>query len=239
MTMQKNNRERNNAPQRPSAAGKGREGRNAGKPQEAAVAQTKAQAKAARDDAALQQEVDRTVEALRRGGLVLYPTDTVWGLGCDATNAEAVERIYRLKRSENKKSMLVLCATADMVVRYVDKAPAIAFEVMELATSPLTAILPGATGLAANLIPDEGTLGVRIPDHAFCQRMLRAFGRPVVSTSANISGEATPARLQEVAREIVDGVDFVVNPRFEGHPTRKASSIIAFGEGCEVKIIRK
>ena len=193
MTMQKNNRERNNAPQRPSAAGKGREGRNAGKPQEAAVAQTKAQAKAARDDAALQQEVDRTVEALRRGGLVLYPTDTVWGLGCDATNAEAVERIYRLKRSENKKSMLVLCATADMVVRYVDKAPAIAFEVMELATSPLTAILPGATGLAANLIPDEGTLGVRIPDHAFCQRMLRAFGRPVVSTSANISGEATPA----------------------------------------------
>ena len=239
MTMQKNNRERNNAPQRPSAAGKGREGRNAGKPQEATVAQTKAQAKAARDDAALQQEVDRTVEALRRGGLVLYPTDTVWGLGCDATNAEAVERIYRLKRSENKKSMLVLCATADMVVRYVDKAPAIAFEVMELATSPLTAILPGATGLAANLIPDEGTLGVRIPDHAFCQRMLRAFGRPVVSTSANISGEATPARLQEVAREIVDGVDFVVNPRFEGHPTRKASSIIAFGEGGEVKIIRK
>ena len=239
MTMQKNNRERNNAPQRPSAAGKGREGRNAGKPQEAAVAQTKAQAKAARDDAALQQEVDRTVEALRRGGLVLYPTDTVWGLGCDATNAEAVERIYRLKRSENKKSMLVLCATADMVVRYVDKAPAIAFEVMELATSPLTAILPGATGLAANLIPDEGTLGVRIPDHAFCQRMLRAFGRPVVSTSANISGEATPARLQEVAREIVDGVDFVVNPRFEGHPTRKASSIIAFGEGGEVKVIRK
>ncbi|WP_367183516.1 L-threonylcarbamoyladenylate synthase [uncultured Alistipes sp.] len=237
--MQKNNRERNNAPQRPSAAGKGREGRNAGKPQEAVVAQTKAQAKAARDDAALQQEVDRTVEALRRGGLVLYPTDTVWGLGCDATNAEAVERIYRLKRSENKKSMLVLCATADMVVRYVDKAPAIAFEVMELATSPLTAILPGATGLAANLIPDEGTLGVRIPDHAFCQRMLRAFGRPVVSTSANISGEATPARLQEVAREIVDGVDFVVNPRFEGHPTRKASSIIAFGEGGEVKIIRK
>ena len=239
MTMQKNNRERNNAPQRPSAARKGREGRNAGKPQEATVAQTKAQAKAARDDAALQQEVDRTVEALRRGGLVLYPTDTVWGLGCDATNAEAVERIYRLKRSENKKSMLVLCATADMVVRYVDKAPAIAFEVMELATSPLTAILPGATGLAANLIPDEGTLGVRIPDHAFCQRMLRAFGRPVVSTSANISGEATPARLQEVAREIVDGVDFVVNPRFEGHPTRKASSIIAFGEGGEVKIIRK
>lgn len=194
--------------------------------------------KAPRNDAALQQEVDRTVEVLRQGGIILYPTDTVWGLGCDATNAEAVERIYRLKRSENKKSMLVLCGSADMVVRYVDKAPAIAFEVMELATSPLTAILPGAVGLAPNLIPDEGTLGVRIPDHEFCRRMLRAFGKPIVSTSANLSGEATPAGLQEVTREIVDGVDFVVNPRFEGHPTRKASSIIAFGEGSEVKVIR-
>ena len=147
------------------------------------------------------------------------------------------QRIKELE--ENKKSMLVLCASADMIVRYVNKAPGIAFEVMELATSPLTAILPGAAGLAENLIPDEGTLGVRIPDHEFCRRMLRALGRPIVSTSANISGEATPVGLQDVAREIIDGVDFVVNPRFEGKPTRKASSIIAFGEGGEVKIIRE
>lgn len=190
-------------------------------------------------DAELQREVDEAVGVLRTGGIILYPTDTVWGLGCDATDADAVAKIYALKRSENKKSMLVLCGTADMVVRYVDKAPAIAFEVMELATTPLTAILPGAARVAENLIPEEGTLGVRIPDHEFCRRMLRAFGRPVVSTSANVSGEATPAGLQEVAREIVDGVDFVVDPRFEGKPTRKASSIIAFGEGGEVKIIRE
>ena len=187
----------------------------------------------------LQEEVARAVAILREGGIILYPTDTVWGIGCDATNAEAVDRIYRLKRSENKKSMLVLCASADMVVRYVNRAPGIAFEVMEMATTPLTAILPGAAGVAANLIPDEGTLGVRIPDHEFCQRMLRALGRPVVSTSANISGEPTAVGLQDVTREIVDGVDFVVNPRFEGKPTRKASSIIAFGEGGEVKIIRE
>ena len=172
----------------------------------------------------MQREVDEAVRTMRAGGIILYPTDTVWGLGCDATSAAAVERIYRLKRSGNKKSMLVLCASADM---------------MELATSPLTAILPGAAGLAENLIPDEGTLGVRIPDHEFCRRMLRALGRPIVSTSANISGEATPVGLQDVAREIIDGVDFVVNPRFEGKPTRKASSIIAFGEGGEVKIIRE
>lgn len=187
----------------------------------------------------LRREVDEAVRVLREGGIILYPTDTVWGLGCDATNAETVDRIYRLKRSENKKSMLVLCASADMVVRYVNRAPGIAFEVMEMATSPLTLILPGATGVAANLIPDEGTLGIRVPDHEFCRRMLRALQRPVVSTSANISGEATPAGLQEVSREIIDGVDFVVNPRFEGKPTRKASSIIAFGEGGEVRIIRE
>ena len=152
----------------------------------------------------MQREVDEAVRTMRAGGIILYPTDTVWGLGCDATSAAAVERIYRLKRSGNKKSMLVLCASADMIVRYVNKAPGIAFEVMELATSPLTAILPGAAGLAENLIPDEGTLGVRIPDHEFCRRMLRALGRPIVSTSANISGEATPVGLQDVAREIID-----------------------------------
>ena len=188
---------------------------------------------------ALDQEVAEAVRILRQGGIILYPTDTVWGIGCDATNAEAVDRIYRLKHSENKKSMLVLCASADMVVRYVNRAPGIAFEVMEMATTPLTAILPGAVGVAPNLIPDEGTLGVRIPDHEFCRRMLRALGRPIVSTSANISGQPTAVGLQDVAREIVDGVDFVVNPRFEGKPTRKASSIIAFGEGGEVKIIRE
>ena len=187
----------------------------------------------------LQQEVEATVEVLRKGGIILYPTDTVWGIGCDATDEEAVARIYALKRSENKKSMLVLCGSADMAVRYVNRAPGIAFEVQEMATSPLTLILPGATGVAPNLIPEEGTLGVRVPDHAFCQLLLRGLKRPIVSTSANISGCATPAGLDEVAREIIDGVDFVVNPRFEGHPTRKASSIIAFGEGGEVKVIRK
>lgn len=189
-------------------------------------------------DAALEREAAEAVRILREGGVILYPTDTVWGLGCDATNAAAVQRIYDLKRSENKKSMLVLCASADMVVRYVNRAPAIAFEVMEMASSPLTLILPGAVGVADNLVPDEGTLGVRVPDHKFCQQVLRELGRPIVSTSANVTGEATPVRLQEVAQEIVDGVDFVVNPRFEGRPTRKASAIVAFGEGGEVKVIR-
>ena len=106
----------------------------------------------------MDREIALAIEVLRKGGIILYPTDTVWGIGCDATNEEAVAKIYALKRSEDKHAMLVLCRDADMVVRYVDKAPGIAFEVMEMATKPLTLILPGATGLAKNLIPEENTL---------------------------------------------------------------------------------
>lgn len=186
----------------------------------------------------MDREIALALEVLRRGGIILYPTDTVWGIGCDATNAEAVQRIYDLKQSTDKRSMLVLCKDADMVVRYVNKAPGIAFEVMEMATKPLTLILPGAAGVAANLIPDEGTLGVRVPNHDFCQKLLYKFGKPIVSTSANISGEKTPKNLAEVKKVIIEGVDFVVNPRFQGRPTGAPSSIIAIGEDSEIKIIR-
>ena len=188
----------------------------------------------------MQKAIDQCVEVLRAGGIILYPTDTVWGIGCDATNEEAVQKIYKLKRSEDKHSMLCLCRDADMIVRYVNKAPGIAFEVMEMSEQPLTLILEGAVNVAKNLIPDEGTLGVRVPNHDFCQQLLRKFGKPIVSTSANISGEPTPLKgLKDVAREIIDGVDFVVNPRFQGKPTCKPSAIIAFGERGEVKIIRQ
>lgn len=186
----------------------------------------------------MQKAVDKCVEVLRAGGLILYPTDTVWGIGCDATNEEAVAKVYALKRSEDKHSMLCLMRDADMVVRYVNKAPGIAFEVMELSDKPLTAILPGAVGVASNLIPESKTLGVRVPQHEFCQALLRKFGKPIVSTSANISGEPAAKRLKEVVQEIIDGVDYVVNPRFEGKPTLKPSSIIAFGENNEVEVIR-
>lgn len=188
----------------------------------------------------MEKEIQAVLEILRAGGLILYPTDTVWGIGCDATNEEAVAKVYALKRSENKHSMLVLCRDADMIVRYVNKAPGIAFEVMEMSEKPLTLILEGAVGVAKNLIPEEGTLGVRVPDHEFCRQLLRKFGKPIVSTSANISGEPTPMKgLGEVSREIIDGVDYVVNPRFQGKPTCKPSAIMAFGERGEVTIIRK
>ena len=186
----------------------------------------------------MQRAIEECVEVLKAGGLILYPTDTVWGIGCDATNEAAVEKIYKLKQSEDKRSMLCLMRDADMIVRYVNRAPGIAFEVMELSDKPLTAILPGAVGVAPNLIPETKTLGVRVPQHEFCQALLRKFGKPIVSTSANISGEAAAKHLKDVVQEIIDGVDYVVNPRFNGKPTQKPSAIIAFGEGGEVEIIR-
>ena len=186
----------------------------------------------------MQRAIEECIEVLKAGGLILYPTDTVWGIGCDATNEAAVEKIYKLKQSEDKRSMLCLMRDADMIVRYVNRAPGIAFEVMELSDKPLTAILPGAVGVAPNLIPESKTLGVRVPQHEYCQALLRKFGKPIVSTSANISGEPTAKHLKDVVQEIIDGVDYVVNPRFNGKPTQKPSAIIAFGEGGEVEIIR-
>lgn len=186
----------------------------------------------------MDNEIRQAVEVLRRGGIILYPTDTVWGIGCDATNASAVEKIYRLKRSENKKSMLVLVDSADSAARYVNRAPAVAWELMELSDKPLTLILPGGCGVASNLLPEEGTLGVRVPRHEFCLRLIRRLGRPLVSTSANISGEPAPACYGEIAEEILRGVDMAVNLSFEGEATHKPSSIIMLGEGGEVKIIR-
>ena len=186
----------------------------------------------------IQDEVNRAVELLRKGGIILYPTDTVWGIGCDATNEDAVAKVYALKRSEDKHAMLCLCRDADMIVRYVNRAPGIAFEVMEMSDKPLTAILPGAVGVAPNLIPEARTLGVRVPQHDFCQALLRKFGRPIVSTSANISGEPAPVDFDGIAEEIRAGVDLVVDPRFEGKPTRKPSSIIAIDESGLFKIIR-
>ena len=143
----------------------------------------------------MKDQIARAVQVLRNGGLILYPTDTVWGIGCDATNAKAGDRIYALNRSVNKKSMIVLVGDVDSVGRYVNGAPAVAWDLLETATSPLTLILSGAANVAENLVPDEGTLGVRVPDHEFCRQLLHRFGRPLVSTSANISGEVTPKTL--------------------------------------------
>lgn len=187
----------------------------------------------------MRETVNAAVEILRKGGIIIYPTDTVWGIGCDATNEAAVSKIYELKRSTDKRSMIVLCADLDMAVRYISRPLQIAFEVMELATKPTTVIMPGGVGVAANLIPEEGTLAIRVPDHEFCRALIKRLGRPLVSTSVNISGEAAAKRLKEVSSELIDGVDMVIHPKFEGSPTRQPSSIISFGADSSFKIIRE
>jgi L-threonylcarbamoyladenylate synthase len=187
----------------------------------------------------MKEEIAKAIEVLKRGGLVLYPTDTVWGVGCDATNDEAVARVYALKRSQDKHAMTVLVASVDDVGRYVRRVPEVAWQLLEVADNPLTLILPGGVGVSPGLIPETGTIGIRVPKHEFCTALLRRLGRPLVSTSANISGEPTPLTFETITREIRRGVDLVVAQKFEGHPTRKPSSIIALGEGGEIKIIRE
>lgn len=187
----------------------------------------------------MKDEINRMVEVLKGGGIILYPTDTVWGIGCDATNEEAVNKIYELKQSHNKKGMIVLLDSVDNVARYFSRTPAVAWDLMELADKPLTLILPNAVGVAPNLIPEERTLAVRIPDHEFCRSLVRQLGRPLVSTSANISGEPAPKGFADIDDKIKGGVDAVADIRFEGNPTRQPSSIIALGEGGEVTIIRQ
>lgn len=181
----------------------------------------------------------QAVELLKRGGIILYPTDTVWGIGCDATNEAAIDRIYQLKKSSDKKSMLILLDHLDKVSLYIQKVPEVAWQLFEVADTPLTLILPEGRGVAPNLLPPEGTLAIRIPDHEFCKKVIRKLNRPLVSTSANISGQHTPATFSEISKEIVQGVDLVIDPtQWEGSPTRKASSIISVGIGGEIQVIR-
>ena len=186
----------------------------------------------------MQEEINRAVEVLRKGGIILYPTDTVWGIGCDATNEQAVQNIYDLKGSVNKKGMIVLLDTPAAVGKYIRRVPEVAYDLMELTDKPLTLILDGAVGVAPNLIPEEGSLAVRVPDHEFCRRLVGRLGRPLVSTSANFSGEATPTRFRDIVEGIKEGVDMVIDPKFEGNPTRQASSIMMIKEDGEFKILR-
>lgn len=187
----------------------------------------------------MDQEIIKVAGILRQGGIILYPTDTVWGIGCDATNAEAVEKIYALKHSVNKTSMLVMMDSVDMVARNMGKIPDVAWQLFELSDKPLTLVLPNAMSVAGNLIPEERTLGVRIPKHDFCIKLIRRLGRPVVSTSANISGQPAPSSFDGIDPAIKAGVDYIVPHRWEGNPTGRPSSIIQLGEGGQVKIIRE
>ncbi len=187
----------------------------------------------------MQEDIKKTLEVLKNGGIILYPTDTIWGIGCDATNQEAVKRIYQIKKREDSKSMLVLMENPALLDRYVDEVPDVAWDLVEIATTPLTVIYPKAKNLAQNLIAADGSIGIRFTKEEFTSQLLRRFRRPLVSTSANISGEKSPAFFDQISEEIKEKVDYVVEYRQDDTSEAKPSSIIKLGPGGEIDIIRK
>ena len=172
------------------------------------------------------------------GGLILYPTDTIWGIGCDATNEEAVRRVYELKRRSDHKAMLLLMDSSAKLNYYVQEVPDVAWDLIELADSPLTVIYSGARNVAPNLLAEDGSVGIRIPLEGSCIDLVKRFGRLLVSTSANISGEPSPKNFDEIPQCIKDGVDYIVNPELALESSGKASQIIKVGLDSEIKIIR-
>jgi len=187
----------------------------------------------------MNDDLKKSCEVLRKGGVILYPTDTIWGLGCDATNEEAVKRIYEIKQRSDSKSMLTLIDSPDRLDRYVDDLPEIAQELTECSDKPLTVIYYGAKNLAANLIAPDGTIGIRVTKEEFSQNLCRQFGKPIVSTSANFSGEPSPSNFSEINKEIFRLVDYVVNYRSDEMQKSKPSSIIRLGKNGVIKIIRE
>jgi L-threonylcarbamoyladenylate synthase len=183
------------------------------------------------------EEINKTFDQLQSGNTILYPTDTVWGLGCDATNAAAVAKIYKLKNREESKALICLVSDIDMLERYISAIPAIAYKLLENTDRPTTIIYDNPVGIAENLIAPDRTLAIRIPDNEFCQKLIRKFNRPIVSTSANIAGQPTPKSYKEISPEILKGVDYVVNLHNE-KTASKPSTIIQLRSNGEINIIR-
>lgn len=186
----------------------------------------------------MQEEISKAYEILKEGGIILYPTDTVWGIGCDATNAEAVAKIYKLKQREESKSMIVLMNGEKMIYNVFKEIPEVAWEILDISDKPTTLILDNPRNVAANLIAPDKSLGMRLVKEPFCFKLLERLKKPLVSTSANISGKPTPLTFSEISPEILNGVDYVVNLH-RGNPASKPSSIIKIGNNLQVKVIRK
>ena len=187
----------------------------------------------------LAKEVESAAAIVANGGVILYPTDTVWGIGCDATNAEAVARVYEIKHREDSKALICLVDSDNRLQRYVRQVPQVAWQLFDCADKPTTVILDGAVNLAPNLIAKDGSIALRITQEAFSKELCYRFQKAIVSTSANISGEPAAPNYRDISQEILDAVDYVCWTRRQEHKPHKPSSIIRLGQGGEVEIIRK
>ena len=186
----------------------------------------------------LEEDIREAVECLRRGGIILYPTDTVWGIGCDAANPDAVKKIYDLKRRAESKSMLALVDGEAMLERCVEDVPEVAWQLIEAAVNPLTIIYDHPKGVASNLLASDGSLGIRITGERYSSELCRRLRRPIVSTSANISGEKAPSVFSQISDEIINGVDYVASYRRDETGNPSQSNIIKVSDGGLIKVIR-
>lgn len=183
-------------------------------------------------------EINNAIESLKNKGLILYPTDTVWGIGCDATDPEAVKKVYELKQREDSKALICLVSNQAMLERYVEQVPDVAYDILDLATKPTTLIYDKPKGIAQNLIAEDNTLAIRVASDKFCQYLINKFRKPIVSTSANISGQPAPSHFKFIDKAILKGVDYVVDLPLPNTNTMP-SSIIKLGNDGLVKVIRK
>lgn len=187
----------------------------------------------------MKTEIDRALNILKSGGVILYPTDTVWGLGCDATNKEAVDKINAIKGRSEDKSFIILLDNDNKIESYVSEVPDVAYDLIEYAENPLTIIFSGAKNLAPNVINADGTVGIRVVKHEFCQQLLQRFRKPITSTSANISGNPTPQTFDDISDEIKEAVDYIVDWEQELSAPKKPSTIMKLASGGQFSFIRR
>lgn len=186
-----------------------------------------------------QDDIKKAVEVMKNGGVILYPTDTVWGIGCDATNAEAVAKVYKIKQRDDSKALICLVDSDARLQRYVRNAPEVAWNVMELATKPTTVIFDEAVNLAPNLIAEDGSIAMRITNEEFSKELCYRFQKPIVSTSTNISGQPAAQNYCDISEELLNAVDYVCFSRRQEHKPHTPSSIIKIKNNGEIDIIRK
>lgn len=187
----------------------------------------------------IEAEIVKSLSVLRSGGVILYPTDTIWGIGCDATDDQAVEKIFRIKNRPEKKSMIVLIASSRDILKYVAAPPPEIWDLIENTSTPLTIIFPGGIGLAPRLIDEEGNVAIRVVQDEFCRHLIKRLRKPLVSTSANISGKPFPESFAQIDREIIDNVDYAVNFRREDTEKKKPSKIIRLEKSGKITVIRE
>ncbi|RDK85493.1 L-threonylcarbamoyladenylate synthase [Marinirhabdus gelatinilytica] len=186
----------------------------------------------------MKTEIENALNTLKRGGLILYPTDTVWGIGCDATNAEAIDKIYKLKQRVESKSMICLVSDFKMLNQFVEEIPEVAYDILKYAAKPTTIIYDDPIRIATNIIAEDNSLAIRVVKDDFCKTLVRKFRKPIVSTSANLSGRATPRTFAEISEEIKNGVDYVVNHNQKAKNS-KPSAIIKLTLDGSVTVIRE